>query len=120
MQVPDSALTIRGRTARLHLENVAVTDEHAFPGLVHDPSTVNFDITWTAFGKVRHLRPDFSDSSLANDFAGEFRLAKATGSVSGTNHVTGFTFQSAEEDTEVLFAEMGTERNGVFVKATED
>jgi hypothetical protein len=74
------------------------------------------DITWTSVGLVRHLRPDLTDSSLANEFAGELRSATATGSFSGTNTVTGFTFQAGDESLEDLFAETGTERNGFFVK----
>ena len=51
-------------------------------------------------------------------FAGEFRLAVSTGTFSGTNSVTGFSFTStgATTDDPDGFAEMGTERNGFFLR----
>jgi hypothetical protein len=91
-------------------------------GPFNDPANVSFDITWTAVRKMRHLRPDLTDNSvgnqltLANDFAGEFRLATTKASLSGTNQVTSFTFHSVDATLADVFAEMGTERNGFFVR----
>lgn len=101
----------------LHVENVSVTDGSFFflPPPTDIPSTVSFDIMWTAFGKVRHLRPSSSEPTDPTNFAGEFRFATATGSLSGRHSDCGFTFESPDATSEGLFAEMGTERNGVFL-----
>lgn len=95
-----------------------VVDSHILFGSLNDPSIVSFDVTWTSFGKVRHLRPGSSNPTDPTNFAGEFRFAVSTGTFSGTNLVTGFSFVStdATSDDPSGFAEMGTERNGFFVR----
>lgn len=117
-QVPDRVLEIRGRSVRLHAENVPVVDDQTFLGGVNNPAIVSFDVTWVSFGKVRHLRPVSDDPTDPKSFAGEFRLAVSTGTFSGTNSVTGFSFTStgATTDDPDGFAEMGTERNGFFLR----
>jgi len=55
-QVPDSALTVTGRTVRVQVDNVAVVDNFTFLGPSEVPATASFDITWTSFGKVQHYR----------------------------------------------------------------
>jgi hypothetical protein len=117
VQVPDSALKVEGSTARLHVENATVIDDFQFfaPGGV--PATVSFDMTWTAQGNVMHFRPQSTDPSDPTNFAGQFRLATATGSFSGSE--AGFSF-TATGDTEGAFAEMGTEQNGFFLEDDGD
>lgn len=115
-QIPDEALTITDRTAHLHLENMPVTDNYFFLGPGDDESAVSMDISWVAFGKVRHIRPGSSDPADPTNFAAEFRFATATGSFSGSNPDEGFTFQSNDASSEGVFAEMGTERNGSFLQ----
>jgi len=112
VQVPDDALKLEGLTARLHVENASVIDDFQFfaPGGV--PATVSFDMTWTANGQVMHFRPQFSGPTDPTNFAGEFRLATATGSFSGSE--SGFSF-TATASSVGAFAEMGTERNSFFL-----
>ena len=112
VQVPDDALKMEGLTAKLHVENASVIDDFQFfaPGGV--PATVSFDITWTGSGQRMHFRPQSADPADPTNFAGEFRLATATGSFSGSE--SGFSFTGQGSSTGV-FAEMGTELNGFFL-----
>lgn len=114
VQVPDSALTVTGRTVRVQVDNVAVVDNFTFLGPNEVPATASFDITWTSFGKVQHYRPQSTDPTDPTNFAGEFRLATATGSFSASEG--GFAFTSTPGATSAgIFAETGTERNGSFL-----
>ena len=74
-QVPDSALIIMGETVRVRVENVPVVDNLFFMGPGNTAATVSFDVTWTAFGKMRQIRPTSSDPTSPLDWAGEFRFA---------------------------------------------
>ena len=96
-----------------------VTDTRFFLGPGNDPSAVSFDITWTAMGEVRHLSPDCSDPNLGHLFAGEFRFATATGSFSGSHSDGGFRFQAPNATSDGIFAEMGMERNGFFLREAD-
>jgi hypothetical protein len=118
VQVPDNALTVHGSTARLHVENATVIDDFQFfaPGGVS--ATVSFDMTWTAQGSVMHFRPQSTDPTDPTNFAGEFRMATAIGSFSGSE--AGFTFSNAAGSSDGVFAEMGTERNGFFLQGDDD
>lgn len=113
MQVPDDALEIEDQTAELHVEHASVIDDFQFfaPGGV--PATVNIHMTWTASGPVEHFQPQSSDPTDPTNFAGEFRPAVATGEFSGSE--LGFSF-TATGSSEGIFAEMGHERNGLFLQ----
>ncbi len=113
--MPDSALTIEGRTVRLHLDNVPVVDNLFFMGPGQIFATVSFDVTWTSSGEVQHFRPLSSDPTDPTNFAAEFRFATATGTFSGSE--SGFSFTSNVASSEGIFAEMGTERNGSFLQS---
>ena len=126
MRVPDSALTIskNGKSAHLHVENIHVVDDLQFLGGANIPSTVSFDITWTASGPRRHFKTTgetLPDGSVTTSFDGKFRQAVATGTFSGSN-ADGFSFttvgtaSSAQDFFGVTgFAEMGIEQNGSFL-----
>lgn len=110
VQVPDDALEIEGHTAELNVEHAPVIDDFQFfaPGGV--PGTVSIHMKWTASGDVHHHEPGSTDAS---NFDGDFRPAVATGTFSGSE--LGFSF-SGSASSEGMFAEMGHERNGVFLK----
>lgn len=116
VQVPDDALKMEGLSVKLHVENAQVIDDFQFlaPGAV--PATVSFDMTWTAMGAVTHFRPQSSDPTDPTNFAAEFRSAIATGSFSGSE--AGFSF-TATGSSAGIFAEMGTERNGLFLQGNQ-
>jgi len=110
--IPDEALVVRGQTARLHLRNLKVVDSFTFLGSTEVPATVSFDIIWRATGKMLHFRPESSDPADPHHFAGNFRLAVATGSFSGSE--AGLSFEGNGSSAET-FGELGRERNGVFL-----
>ena len=113
VQVPDDALEIEGQTAELNVEHASVIDDFQFfaPGGV--PGTVSIHIKWTASGDVHHHEPTSSDPTDPANFEGEFRPATATGTFSGSELGLSFTASASSEST---FAEMGDERNGMFLK----
>ena len=122
VQIPDKALSMGGDgKVRLHAVDVPVVDDLTLFGEAEIPSTVSFDVTYTPVGTVRHLRPTSSDPTDPHSFAGELRFAKSSGVFAGTNSLTGFSFvATATNDTPdfpgLVFGEMGTERNGFFLK----
>jgi len=113
VQVPDDALEIEGQTAELHVEHASVIDDFQFlaPGGV--PATVSIHMTWTATGAVEHFQPQSSDPTDPANFTADFRPATATGRFSGSE--LGFSF-TATGSSEGIFAEMGHERNGLFLQ----
>jgi hypothetical protein len=114
VQVPDDALEIEGETAELNVEHASVIDDFQFlaPGGV--PATVTIHMTWTASGPVQLFQPGSSDPTDPTNFAAEFRPAIATGRFSGS--ALGFSF-TANASSEGIFAEMGQERNGLFLQS---
>lgn len=89
-------------------------DSFVFLGETEVPATVSFDITWAASGDLRHLRPGSSDPTDLTNVFGEFRLATAVGSFSGSTQ--DFSFEATGASSEGVFAEMGRERNGFFLR----
>ena len=73
------------------------------------PGNVGFEVVWTATGPARSVRSD------AHGFAGEFRDAKAT--VAWTGRTEGSRYESdPPEGSKTVFARVGRERNGVFLR----
>lgn len=113
VQVPDDALEIEGNTAELNVEHASVVDDFQFFGADFVPATVSIHMKWTATGDVHKHEPGSSAPTDPAHFDGNFRPAVATGSFSGSE--LGFSF-TASASSESTFAEMGDERNGVFLK----
>jgi hypothetical protein len=115
VQIPDTALTMGGDgKVRLRALNVPIVDSFQFFGANEVPATASFDVTWTPVGAVRHLYPTSANPGGAFNFVADFRLATSEGSFSASNG--GFSFTgTATSQAEGGFAEMGTERNGVFL-----
>jgi hypothetical protein len=100
--------------ASMSAANVAVSDFFTIPNsLLHGaiappvPATVSFAVHWGGAGKRVKLRDP------VNGFTGEFveNAASMTWSASSL----GLSYQSGVEDSSVsVFAEVGSERNGVF------
>lgn len=100
--------------------DVPVVDSFSLFGDTEVAAKVSFDVTYEPFGKVRHLRPTSSDPTDPHSFKGEFRFAISDGTFAGSNDL-GFSFiATATNDTPdfpgLVFGEMGTERNGSFLK----
>jgi hypothetical protein len=121
VDLPDRAFrfTRSGRHATLEAEDVPVVDSFTFvpiPPVNVIPATVSFEVRWDATGPLMELG---SGSAVPPTdraaFLGRFREARATGSFSGRE--LGFSFESdpgASSDP-LGFAELGRERNGVFL-----
>ena len=112
VRLADDAVTIspRGNVVTVDTHDVVVVDKRAAPpGEV--PATVTFRITWKGRGGRRRLAAE------APAFAGRFfRQARARGVFSGSED--GFAFASdASKRARSTFAELGTERNGLFLAA---
>jgi len=116
--VPDSALTVEEDTARLHLENVGVVDNTFFGGPGQTFSLVSIDITWSHFGDPQNFTPGSSVPTDPTNFAGRFRLANAVATLSGSQ--SGFSFSSTDASSTGVFAEVGRERNGIFIDRADD
>jgi len=119
IRVPESAFSRDENSATISLGDLGIVDSFQFLSGVEVPATVSYEITWTATGPVRHLRPVSDDPLDPRNLAGEFRDALATGTFSGRS-VTAlggseFTFEG-NASSEFVWAEMGTERNGWFLK----
>ena len=113
VQVPDNALDIEGDTAELNVQHASVLDDFQFFGPVFVPATVSIHMKWTATGDVHEHEPGSSGPTDPAHFDGDFRPAVATGTFSGSELGFAFTARASSEST---FAEMGHERNGVFLK----
>jgi hypothetical protein len=105
----------RGRRARLHLRDVPVIDTFIFAGANSTPATVDISVQWEATGPA--VERGSGDGVPPDDpaaFLGTFRQARATGAFSGIE--LGFAFRTRmEANSDVGFAELGFERNGVFL-----
>jgi hypothetical protein len=114
VRIPDGALQRGpGGIVRLHVKDLEILDSFTFLGPVEIPATVSYDIIWKAQGAVRHIAPLSTDPADPHNWAGEFRNAVATGTFAGFE--AGFSFQGVGT-SEGVFAELGWERNGVFVR----
>ena len=104
-----------GRRAVVAAKDVPVIDTFQFAGTFLVPATVSFLVRWEATGPSRKLgsgkavRPKNPAA-----FRGTFAPARSTGRFSGAE--LGFSFVSKPGvSSERGYAEIGTERNGVFL-----
>jgi hypothetical protein len=122
IQVPDDAVETDNDTLTISLRNVAIVDQFTFPnagginlGNSGIPATLTFNATYKKMGTPRSVRPTSADPLSPLNWAGEMWMATNSGSFSVTYDDGSFsaqgTFSSAGN-----FGEMGTERNGSFVR----
>jgi hypothetical protein len=117
VELPDDAFRVSrdGRRAVLAAAHVSVVDSFQFGGPIAVPATVSFRVRWEATGprQRRGGGPDVPPTDPAA-FLGRFATARSTASFSGSE--LGFSFRSDPgASTDRGFAEMGTERNGIFL-----
>jgi hypothetical protein len=115
VQLPGDAFRVShdGRRATLEAKDVCVLDSFQFLGPNNVAASVSFKVRWEATGP-RELRGSGSAVPPTDPaaFLGRFAPARATGSFSGLE--VGFSF-AGRGDTDDTFAELGPERNGVFL-----
>jgi hypothetical protein len=104
-----------GRRAVLDVEEIAVIDSFQFFGPNQTPATVSMHVDWRATdafvarGKGTTVAPTDPAAFLAR-----FAVARSTAAFEGSEF--GFSFRSSPgASTDRGFAEMGFERNGVFL-----
>jgi hypothetical protein len=105
-----------GRRAVLDVEDAQVIDSFQFGGPNVTPSTVSFHIEWRATGPfVDRGKGTAVPATDPAAFLGSFAVARSTATFSGSEF--GFNFTSDPGvSTDRGFAEMGRERNGVFLQ----
>jgi hypothetical protein len=103
---------ISGNTLTIHLQNLALEDEFAFPGTVRVPSSLSLDITYTKSGNPRKIKPNHDPISAFN-WSGKMWMATNSG-IFSVSHSDGSFSAQGSFSSSGSFGEMGTERNGVF------
>jgi hypothetical protein len=117
LQLPHRAFRVSrdGSRATLEAKDLCVGDSFQFLGPNSVPATVSFRVEWVAESspETRGSGSDVPPEDPAA-FLGLFADARATGTFSGSE--LGFSFRSEGEATsDEGYAELGPERNGVFL-----
>jgi hypothetical protein len=126
VQVPDDAVKVTEDTLTISLKNISVVDQFQFPGGAGNnlgtagfPATVSFDITYTKMGSPRQVRPASSDPLSPLNWAGKMWMATNSGSFSLSYNDGTFSAQG-NFDSSGNFGEMGTEKNGSFLREHDE
>ena len=120
VQVPDDAVKITEDTVTISLMNVAVVDQIAFPGNIFlgstgSPAKLSLNMIFEKSGRPRHVRPTSKDPLSPFTWTGEMSDATYSGTFSVAYNDHTFSAKGSFGSTQI-FAEMGTERNGSFVR----
>lgn len=116
MAVPRHSFQVRknGREARFRVQNLPMPDTFQFANNVSVAGEIDVDVRWRATsapverGKGTEVPPNDPAAWL-----GEMADARSVGRGGGAS--TGFHFRTHELDADGFFAELGYERNGVFL-----
>lgn len=103
-----------GKSASLKLEKLAMPDTLFFANNVSLAATVDVDVKWEATSDF--AKYGGGSSAPADDpsaFEGKFAEAKCAGKISGVE--TGFWFRSGQLSSDTFYADMGWEKNGVYL-----
>ena len=116
MEIPRNSFRVwgRGRHARLRLDDLPMPDTFFFANNVSVSGQIDVDVRWRATSPVAE-RGNGLDAvdPFWDKFIGWFRDALCTGRAGGAE--TGFHFRTNRMTSADFFAEMGRERNGVFL-----
>jgi hypothetical protein len=115
VRLPDTAvsLTPAGDVLTVDARDVAVVDDRGNP-VGEVPALVTLQLTWTGRGRVRDRHGDVPA------FSGRFfRRARARGVFAASAADFAFT-TNPEKPVRSVFAELGTEQNGVFLAAATE
>lgn len=123
--MPDDAVqfTDNGNSLTVTVTNAVVVDQFMFPGgagnnlgMAGVPATASFSVTYTKTPDTRrHVRPTSTDPLSPFDWAGEMWMATNSGTFSVAYNDGSFSAQGSFS-SQGNFGEMGTERNGSFVR----
>jgi len=112
------------------LRNVTVVDQLTFPNTLPNgnvvnlgnsgaPVTLSFDVTYQKSGRARHVRPISKDPLSPFNWAGEMSDATNSGTFSLAYKDGSFSAQGSFS-SQGNFGEIGTERNGSFVRHEDE
>lgn len=115
-ELPSDSFRVSGGGTRASFEayGVPLANTLVFAGDRAIASSVDINLSWNATGP-RQLR-GFGDQVPPDDFGaflGRFAEANCSGTVQGRQ--TGFSFVTGPLTSATFFAEMGPQRNGVFL-----
>lgn len=117
VQIPDNSFRVSrdARRAELHVKNLCLIDSFTFLGTTTTPAVINGLVRWEAMGppQARGSGNEVPPTD-PSAFEGRLRFARATGRFSGTE--LGFEFTAQGSTRREAFAELGFERNGVFLE----
>jgi len=132
LQIPDDAVTVNddAGTVTISLRNVTVVDQLTFPNTLPNgnvvnlgnsgaPVTLSFDVTYQKSGRARHVRPISKDPLSPFNWAGEMSDATNSGTFSLAYKDGSFSAQGSFS-SQGNFGEIGTERNGSFVRHEDE
>jgi hypothetical protein len=104
-----------GRRAVLDAEDVGVMDSFEFGGPLATPATMSLHVEWSATAPpVQRGEGGTAGPTDQGAFLGSIAVAESTASFSGS--ALGFAFRSnSDVSTEHTYAQLGRERNGVFL-----
>jgi hypothetical protein len=115
-QLPNNAFEVGrgGQVARLTLRAQPLVDNFQFQGPLAIAAQVSLDVRWRATSEpIERGEGAAVDPKSPAAFTGHFAEASCSGRASGFE--TGFSFKTNELTAADFFAEMGRERNGVFL-----
>jgi hypothetical protein len=116
-QIPDNAFQVSpdGLVASLSLHAQPLVETFVFAGPLAIAAQVDIDLLWQATGEpIRRGRGAAVEPTSPAAFIGRFAEALCTGMISGFE--TGFSYKTGELTSADVFAELGPERNGVFLE----
>ena len=124
VKVPDDAVkTTEDGTLTISLTNVAIVDQIAQPGSFFIgssgfPATLSLNMTFRKNGPPRIIRPTSASPISPHSWAGEMSDATYSGTFSVAYNDGKFSAHGdfGSTPSEQIFAEMGKERNGSFVR----
>ena len=118
LPLPDDALCVSddGRRAVVDVEDLQVIESYRLFGPNTTPATLSFHMEWTATGPFVARGKDATvPPTDPAAFLGRFAVARSTAEFDVSEF--GFEFRSNPDvSTDRGFAEMGRERNGVFLQ----
>lgn len=103
-----------GRLARLSVRGLPLCDTFEFGGIFSASAEVDIDLRWRATGRFRRRgKGSAVEPTSPAAFRGRFARARCTGTVKGWE--TGFAFRTGRLTSDAFYAQIGRERNGVFL-----
>ena len=115
-QIPDNTFQVSpdDQVASLTLRAQPLVDNFTLFGPLSIAAQVDIDVLWQATGApLGRGKGAAVEPTSPAAFTGHFAEARCTGTISGFE--TGFSFTTGPLTSDAFFAELGSERNGVFL-----